>query len=340
VSPSCVGQLRAVAAGRGEAHYTITFPKGVPHRSISPVSTRSRMHHDDPTFCPHASPPSALVVGMRPQGTSFRYSARLSDDGFVIQRNLETGAERPLRPAPWLGLSRNVSEEQRVDPTNGHVPGEMEVPPERREGRRRAEEFYEPEVVSLGTEEQPVALVEAPPEEPPPAPVEQPSVPAQPMFPFMQPAQPVIPQAQPVIPQAQPVIPQAQPVIPQATPVFYYQPQVEQANPAPNASDSDPNAAGLAAASAAKAAASQSPKAPSMFSQVKGFLFKDEVAEALKAELKLALDLKVKDEALKKKISIAELLRDTQMQIDCGVNKPKAIERSLEAAIYIAKNTK
>ena len=178
-----------------------------------------------------------------------------------------------------------------------------------------------------------MALVEAPPEEPPPAPVEQPSVPAQPMFPFMQPAQPVIPQAQPVIPQAQPVIPQA-------TPVFYYQPQVEQANPALNASDSDPNAAGLAAASAAKAAASQSPKAPSMFSQVKGFLFKDEVAEALKAELKLALDLKVKDEALKKKISIAELLRDTQMQIDCGVNKPKAIERSLEAAIYIAKNTK
>ena len=154
------------------------------------------------------------------------------------------------------------------------------------------------------------------------------------MLPFMQ-------LAQPVILQAQPVIPQATPVIPQATPVFYYQPQVEQANPAdPNDLDSDPNAAGLAAASAAKAFASQSPKAPSMFSQVKGFLFKDEVAEALKAELKLALDLKVKDEALKKKISIAELLRDTQMQIDCGVNKPKAIERSLEAAIYIAKNTK
>ena len=92
-------------------------------------------------------------------GTSFRYKASLSPDGFIVQKNLDTGAERPLRPAPWLGLASAVPEERRADPTNGFVPGELEVPPERMQGRRRAEEFYQPEAVSLGSAEAPVVVL-------------------------------------------------------------------------------------------------------------------------------------------------------------------------------------
>ena len=295
VSPSCVGQLRAVAAGRGESHYTITYPKGVPHRNISP-------------------------------GTSFRYKASLSPDGFIVQKNLDTGAERPLRPAPWLGLANAVPEERRADPTNGFVPGELEVPPERMQGRRRAEEFYQPEAVSLGSAEAPVALTEEAP--PPPS---QPSPSSWPVAPTVPVAQPV---AQPVVPVAQPVVPQVMPQVVPAQPIFYYQPQADQA--AADVSDSSPNAAGLSASKLA----TLTPKKQSFFKGIKSFLFKDEVGEALKAELKAALDAKCKDEALKKKVSLSELLRDTQMQMDCGVKKQVAMDKALEAAIYIAKNTK
>ena len=298
VSPSCVGQLRAVAAGRGESHYTITYPKGVPHRNISP-------------------------------GTSFRYKASLSPDGFIVQKNLDTGAERPLRPAPWLGLASAVPEERRADPTNGFVPGELEVPPERMQGRRRAEEFYQPEAVSLGSAEAPVALTEEAP--PPPSQPSQPSPSSWPVAPTVPVAQPV---AQPVVPVAQPVVPQVMPQVVPAQPIFYYQPQADRA--AADVSDSSPNAAGLSASKLA----TLTPKKQSFFKGIKSFLFKDEVGEALKAELKAALDAKCKDEALKKKVSLSELLRDTQMQMDCGVKKQVAMDKALEAAIYIAKNTK
>ena len=97
-----------------------------------------------------------------------------------------------------------------------------------------------------------------------------------------------------------------------------------------------PNAAGLSASKLA----TLTPKKQSFFKGIKSFLFKDEVGEALKAELKAALDAKCKDEALKKKVSLSELLRDTQMQMDCGVKKQVAMDKALEAVIYIAKNTK
>ena len=56
VSPSCVKQLQAVAAGRGESHYTITYPNGVPHRNVPPVSTSPRAFAHARHTCPACNP--------------------------------------------------------------------------------------------------------------------------------------------------------------------------------------------------------------------------------------------------------------------------------------------
>jgi len=91
VSPSCVKQLAAVAVGRGDAYYDITHRAG------------------------------------KSAGETFSYHAKLGTDGFVLQRNTRTGAERQVRPAPWRGHATNCGQSAaprvRADPTNGYIPG-------------------------------------------------------------------------------------------------------------------------------------------------------------------------------------------------------------------------
>lgn len=107
VSTCCVKQLAAVATGRGDAYYSIN----------------------------HVVGPAA--------GSTFRYHASLGVDGFISQRNTNTGKTRQVRPAPWLGHARvhvptreekeRVPEEEapriRADPTNGYYRGAPEQPP-------------------------------------------------------------------------------------------------------------------------------------------------------------------------------------------------------------------
>uniref|UniRef100_A0A7S2CTY9 EF-hand domain-containing protein n=1 Tax=Haptolina brevifila TaxID=156173 RepID=A0A7S2CTY9_9EUKA len=141
VSPSCLKQLAAVAAGRGDAHYDITYPPNHP----APV-----------------------------RGSTQQYHARLELDGFVIQKNKATGVERPLRPAPWLGHATEIAADpsRRIDSTEGFIPRRVREAPEQRApseevtasweggGRRAARDFYEPEAVDMGEEGRPVALEE------------------------------------------------------------------------------------------------------------------------------------------------------------------------------------
>ena len=126
VSPICLKQLAAVAACRGDAHYTISYPK-----------TRKY-----------------------PEGFTQEYHATLSSDGFVNQKNVATGVDRPLRPAPWLGHGTAIAPEARADPTEGFVPGEGPSAHVER-GRAVATAFHEPEEVLMGTPLEPVKLVEA-----------------------------------------------------------------------------------------------------------------------------------------------------------------------------------
>ena len=101
VSECCVKQLAAVAAGRGDAYYSIN----------------------------HVAGPAA--------GQTFHYHASLGADGFITQRNTGTNAKREVRPAPWLGHARAAltaeregSAEEgpriRADPTNGYYRGAPE----------------------------------------------------------------------------------------------------------------------------------------------------------------------------------------------------------------------
>jgi len=154
VAPSCVKQLAAVAVGRGDAYYTITYP--------------------------HAT---------------FQYHARLENDGHIIQMNLSTRAERPIRPAPWHGHGKEVALESRADATEGYVPGMQAAEEVRRApeewagmGRRAAAEFHVPEQVEMGLPEAPVQLVEA-------------------EIPMAQPVGPVVYYYQPPIPMAMPMDP-------------------------------------------------------------------------------------------------------------------------------------
>ena len=97
VSPCCVKQLAAVAAGRGDAFYSVT----------------------------HVAGPA--------KGKTFAYQAFLDESGFVKQRNTETSKVRELRPAPWRGhgcvAEASEKGEQgpriRVDPTDGYFRGKV-----------------------------------------------------------------------------------------------------------------------------------------------------------------------------------------------------------------------
>ena len=100
VSESCVKQLAAVAVGRGEAYYNIQ----------------------------HTCGPAA--------GNEFKYHASLGEDGFIVQKNVGTGMERKVRPAPWLGHGTSADESGariRADPTNGYFRGREEVPEQQAE---------------------------------------------------------------------------------------------------------------------------------------------------------------------------------------------------------------
>ena len=83
-----------------------------------------------------------------------------------MQKNASTGKRRDVRPAPWLGhATRAVAANERVDPTNGYYRGMREQErgasaPASRGPVRRAEEFYEPESVPMGTPVAPVVLQE------------------------------------------------------------------------------------------------------------------------------------------------------------------------------------
>ena len=126
VPEACVKQLAAVAAGRGDAHYKVTIAAG----------------------------------------TSFEYHATLADDGFIVQKNASTGKKRDVRPAPWLGhATRAAAAKERVDSTNGYYRGMREqergaTAPVSGGPVHRAEEFYEPEHVPMGTPVAPVVLEE------------------------------------------------------------------------------------------------------------------------------------------------------------------------------------
>jgi len=265
VSPSCLKQLAAVAVDRGEAYYEISYPDGVPPR-VAP-------------------------------GASFKYHARLDNDGFCVQKNTATGAERPLRPAPWLGLASEVAVEQRVDPTEGYVPrrGEEEQQAEVWEGRRKAEEFYVPEVVPMGLMEAPVVFIEPAPEQ-------------------------------------------------VAQPVYFYNPVVEQPLVMAQAVNiTDPNSAGLAAAAASPPPA---PKKKGLFAKMTSFgkgihkaATRDDYTEDLKVELNAHIMAKCTDDALRAKVDMEELLLQCKLQLEMGISRHAAIDKSVTAAIYIAKNT-
>ena len=107
VSEVCVKQLAAVAVGRGDAFYDIKHVAG------------------------------------KAAGSTFHYQAKLGEDGFIVQTNTSTRAERQVRPAPWIGHGRggNVGASLggmfdrfmgreggiRADPTNGYYPGREEI---------------------------------------------------------------------------------------------------------------------------------------------------------------------------------------------------------------------
>lgn len=140
VSPACVKHLAAVAAGRGDAHYSLSYPNDHPRPDV--------------------------------RGSTQRYHARLEGDGFIVQRNVQTGLERPLRPAPWLGHGTAIETGRRVDSTEGFIPRRVREAPEERlpeeerrsawcsKGRRAAHEFYVAEAVDMGEAERLVPLQE------------------------------------------------------------------------------------------------------------------------------------------------------------------------------------
>lgn len=101
---------------------------------------------------------------------SSTYHAKLGEDGFVDQRNIQTGSTRPLRPAPWLGHGAA----RVADPTNGYIPQGIVLtaqqgvvgfaPPETVAiatpvgSYQPATTFYSPAAVPMGTMAQPVML--------------------------------------------------------------------------------------------------------------------------------------------------------------------------------------
>jgi len=181
VDPCCTRQLAAVAAGRGDAYYNITHAAG------------------------------------KSKGETLKYKACLDETGFVRQCNTQTGKERKMRPAPWLGHGRvALAEEERtgprirVDPTDGFFRG-------RSTGERPSGENVQAQEVQ-------VAL-----------PIAQPTMQATPMAPtatatftmMQMPAHSFhVPEAVPMGSAAAPVSLQDVGPLPVAQPVYYYQPTV------------------------------------------------------------------------------------------------------------------
>ncbi len=186
VAQSCVKMLAAVAAGRGARSANACHATGHAMGHVPVFASRSAprvcaLHacalHACPRSCARATSTRAVAGDAYytinyPEGHSFHYHARLDADGHLIQRNTKTGAERPLRPAPWLGHGVAAGPpERRADPTEGYVPSRgIDEHFGRRQGRvgAAAADFYVPEEVPLGEAEAPVVLQEAVPIGPPP----------------------------------------------------------------------------------------------------------------------------------------------------------------------------
>ena len=108
------------------------------------------------------------------QKVTFSYKVSLKDDGFPTQLNLSSRAERPLRPAPWLGhgVTRWLPH-LRADPTNGYYRGQPSAERKANQAATRtgvgtyahwelppAQSFYVPGKCMMGTEQSPVLMKE------------------------------------------------------------------------------------------------------------------------------------------------------------------------------------